>query len=186
MTPKTVRLIVGFLACFVLISVAPAIPDFIANLSGGTGLQIPAISDTTLLAIGAAVLLLGLIVLQRKQRRVRAAQPVTRSRSQALARPSADKPLKRSMPEHSGPYPTIPSPLQIRLRAAVDKGERIPVLARRHNISVDAVRTAVGATATSAPAARPSTSFRSSAPSLPAKPRARAVAQHVSRYQPTS
>lgn len=185
MTPKTIRLIVGFLAAFVLISVAPAIPDFIATLDDGNGLQLPAITDSTLIAIGGAVVLLGLVVLRRQQRQVRAAQPVTRGSSHAVARPSADQPLKRSMPEHSGPYPTIASPLQIRLRAAVGKGERIPALARRHSLSIDAVRAAVGATAISAPAARPSTSFRSPAPSLPAKPRARAVPRRASHYQPT-
>jgi hypothetical protein len=185
MTPKTVRLIVGFLAVFVLLSVAPAIPDFIANLDDGNGLELPAITDSTLIAIGGAVLLLGLVVLHRRQRQVRAAQPVHRRDSHAVARPSMESPLKRSMPEHSGPYPTIASPLQIRLRAAVDKGERIPVLARRHSISIDAVRAAVGASAVTTPAARPSTSFRSPAPSLPAKPRARAVENRISRYEAT-
>jgi hypothetical protein len=183
MTPKTIRLIGGFLAVFVLISVAPAIPEFIATMNGFPTVTLPAISDSLLLAIGGAVLLLGLVVLRQRQRHARAAaQPVT-SRSRALARPSADKPLKRAMPEHSGPYPTIASPLQIRLRAAVEKGERFPALARRHNISIDAVRAAVGASAAHAPAGRPSNSFRSSAPSLPAKPRAKPVQGRVSRYQ---
>jgi hypothetical protein len=181
MNSKTIRLIVGFLAVFVLISVAPAMPGFLAKLGSMPSFTIPAISDSLLIAIGGAVLLPGLLVLRRRQRR-HAAQPVT-SRSRALARPSAEKPLKRAMPEHSGPYPTIASPLQIRLRAAVEKGDRIPALARRHSISIDAVRAAVGASVAHAPAGRPSTSFRASAPSLPAKPRAQAVSHRVSRYQ---
>ncbi len=184
MNPKTIRLVAGFLAVFVLISVAPAIPGFIANLDRIPPLTIPAISDSLLVAIAGAVLLLGLLVLRRRQRQ-RAAQPVT-SRSHALVRPSADKPLKRAMPDHSGPYPTIASPLQIRLRAAVDKGERIPALARRHNISIDAVRAAVGASAAHAPAGRSSTSFRAPAPSLPAKPRAKPVPQRVNRSHVTA
>lgn len=185
MTSKTFRLVAGFLAVFVLISVAPAVPDFLANLNGLPAITIPAVSDSLLVAIAGAVLLLGLLVLRRRQRQAHAAaQPVT-SRSRALARPSAEQPLKRAMPEHSGPYPTIASPLQIRLRAAVDKGERIPALARRHNISIDAVRAAVGASVAHAPAGRPSTSFRPSAPSLPAKPKAKAVTGTASRYQIT-
>lgn len=184
MSSKTLRLVGGFLAVFVLISVAPAIPDFVASINGMPAITIPAISDSMLLAIGGAVLLMALLVLRRRQLHARAAaQPVTRSK--ALARPSAAQPLKRSVPEHSGPYPTIASPLQIRLRAAVEKGERIPALARRHSISIDAVRAAVGASAAHAPAGRPSNSFRGSAPSLPAKPRATPVAKRVSRYQVT-
>lgn len=185
MTSKTIRLVSGFLTMFVLVSVAPALPDFLANLNGVPSLTLPAISDSMLIAIGGAVLLLGLLVLRRRQRQTRAAQPVT-GRSRALARPSMDQPLKRAMPEHSGPYPTIASPLQIRLRAAVEKGERIPALARRHSISIDAVRAAVGASVAHAPAGRPSTSFRAATPSLPAMPRATAVAQRVSRYHVTA
>jgi hypothetical protein len=184
MNSKTVRLVAGFLAVFVLISVAPAIPGFIAKLDGLPSLTIPVVSDSLLIVIAGAVLLLGLLVLRRRQQH-RAAQPVT-SRSRALARPSAEKPLKRAMPEHSGPYPTIPSPLQIRLRAAVDKGERIPALARRHSISIDAVRAAVGASVAHAPAGRPSTSFRAPAPSLPAKPKAKPIPQQVNRYHVTA
>lgn len=187
MNSKTLRLLAGFLAGFILLSLAPAIPDFIASVNSGTSLQLPAITDTMLIAIGGCVALLGLVVMHRRQRKVLAAQPITRpSQSRALARPSMQKPQQRSMPEHSGPYPTIQSPLQIRLRAAVEKGERIPVLARRHNISIDAVRTAVGASATSSPSpSRASTSFRSDAPSLPAKPRAKSVAHRGSAYPAT-
>lgn len=187
MNSKTLRLLAGFLVGFVLLSVAPSLPDFIAGLNDGNGLPIPAITDTVLIAIGGCVALLGLVVMHRRQRKVLASQPIARpSASRAVARPSAERPLKRVMPEHSGPYPTIQSPLQIRLRAAVEKGERIPVLARRHNISIDAVRTAVGASATSSSlATRASTSFRSDAPSLPAKPKARPVTQRRTSYQAT-
>jgi hypothetical protein len=182
MTPKTIRLIVGFLAVFVLISVAPALPDFVTGLNAGQGFELPAISDSILIAIGGSIVLLALVV--RRRQAVRAAQPVART-GKALARPSVEQPLKRAMPEHSGPYPTIASPLQIRLRAAVQKGERIPVLARRLNLSIDAVRAAVGASAAATPAARSSTSFRSADPSFPAKPRARSIAGRASRYEAT-
>lgn len=185
MTPKTIRLVGGFLAVFVLISVAPAIPEFLRTVDGFPTVTMPAIGDSILLAIGGAVVLLGLLVLRQRQKHARSVpQPV--ARRHALVRPSADKPLRRAMPEQSGPYPTIASPLQIRLRAAVDKGERVPVLARRHNISIDAVRAAVGASAAHSAAGRPSTSFRAPEPTLPAKPRARAVPQRVSRYHVTA
>lgn len=186
MSTKTIRLLAGFLAGFVLLSYAPALPELIAKLDVGNGLQLPAVTDTTLMVIGGLVALLGLVVMHRRQRQA-LAQPIPRpSPSRALARPSAEQPLRRAMPEHSGPYPTIASPLQIRLRAAVEKGDRIAVLARRHNLSIDAVRLAVGTTATSSSSEpRASTSFRSHAPSLPAKPKARPVAQRGSSYQST-
>lgn len=187
MTTRMTRLLAGFLAGFVLLSYAPALPGLIARLDDGNGLQLPAISDMTLLVIGGCVALLGLLLVRRRQRQAHA-QPVARpADSRALARPSAEQPLRRAMPEHSGPYPTIASPLQIRLRAAVEKGDRIPVLARRHSLSIDAVRMAVGTSATSSsPAPRASTSFRSNTPSLPAKPKARPVSQRRNHYQITT
>lgn len=186
MTPKTIRLLAGFLAGFILLSLAPELPGFIAGLDDGRGLELPAISNATLIAIGGCVALLGLMVAHRRQRLARMQPRVRPASNYAVARPSVEQPLRRATPEHSGPYPTIPSPLQIRLRAAVEKGERIPVLARKHSISIDAVRTAVGATATSStPAARTSTSFRGATPSLPPRPRSRPVPQGRTRYQTT-
>ena len=196
MTPKTIRLIVGFLAVFVLLSIAPAIPDFIATLNDGNGLELPAINDTVLLAIGGCVALLGLVVVIRQRkagdRRTgdgrasagRASVPARSTQLPAAARTTGIF-TRRIMPEHSGPYPTISSPLHIRLRAAAGKGERLPAIARRNGLSVDAVRAALGTSAASAPAARTGSSFRSTQPTLPPKPRARPVPASRTSYQAT-
>jgi hypothetical protein len=161
-----------------------------------------------LLGIGGCVALLSLVVVVR-QRKVgqrnrvgrasdgrasatgAAMQLTRRTAVPAGAVPAVEPPAprpagsfaRRIMPERRGPYPTIASPLQIRLRAAAGKGERIPALARRHGLSLDAVRAALGTTAGSAPAARSGSSFRSTPPTLPPKPRAKPVAGRRNPYE---
>ncbi len=181
MTPKTIRLIVGFLAGFVLISLAPTLPDLLTQLGAAPTIELPVISDTMLLVIGGGVVLLGLLVLRRQQR-ARAPRPAAASASRAVARPAVTRPAPRVRPERSSPQPSIASPLQIRLRTAAGKGERIAALARRNGLSVDAVRAALGTSHAPAPAARSGSSFRSTPPSLPAKPRSRPVSSGRNRY----
>lgn len=152
MTPQMKRLVVGFLAAFVLLSVAPHLPRLADRLLD------PALAESLsdllgYVAVGlfAAV---GSIALRRRLqarlRRARAFRP-----AQGLGQ---------------------------RLRQASREGARAPELARRFQLSQDAVRAAIGRDG-SASAAPKGTSFRSRQAALPVKPRARAVAVRQTPYR---
>ena len=169
MNPRILRLVAGFLAGFVLLSLLPALPDL---LRAARTLPSPDQVGDLLLATAAGLCVLLLVVLMRRRlvaaRRDRSAGGATRAPLPArLATPST-----RTSGAVAGPGRL--SELQARLRAAARKGERVPALARRHGISVDAVRTALGQNPP-APAARRGSSFRGRQQSVPAGRSARAL-----------
>jgi len=131
MNPKLLRLTAGFLAAFVLISYAPALPDLLRGVSFAPalsdllrGVSFPAVraGENDALLGSAAALSLGLWLIVRRR--------------QGLEAPVASHSRVGSA--------SVESALRAELRRAVEQGERIPAIARRHHLSQDAVRVAVG------------------------------------------
>lgn len=176
MNPRQLRLILGFLAAFMLISIAPLLPDPHSAWRG-------VLSDTELLdgfgnplllSAGVLVAAAGVIVAWRRfLGRRREAPPGTHS-SAARAIARGDSRAAAVIVEASA--------LTRRLRKASDRGARVPELARKFGVSQDAVRGALGRAPT-APAARPGSSFRDRKAASPARPRAAPVASPRSPYQ---
>jgi hypothetical protein len=152
MTPQMKRLVVGFLAAFVLLSVAPHLLEEADRLSDPATAE--SLSD--LLGYVAAGLLaaVGSIALLRRLR----------------ARPRGARTLRSALG------------LGRRLRQASREGARAPELARRFQLSQDAVRAAIGRDGPGSAAPKGS-SFRSRQGALPAKPRARAVPVRQTPYR---
>lgn len=152
MTRQTFYLVLGFLAVFVLISLAPSLPDLADRLEDPA--FIDQLGDILLFVAAAICLIVPAIVVSRRLKGPR--------RSKRARTPSAG------------------SDLASRIRQAARRGERIPALARRFNLSQDAIRAAIGRGGSaqpvlirrsgSAPAALPGTSFRARQPTLPAQP----------------
>lgn len=171
MNARVRRLVLGFLAGFILLSLIPAMPGLWQQAAGlDLNRVAPALAAWSDLLLGAAAGLLTLALALRIRRRVRttkaaafqnalAQQLPAKSRSAAsVAAPRglpAVKPFSRSP---RGPQPPA-SELEIRLRSAARKGEKIAALARRHHLSIDAVRVALGDAAPQ-PAAPRGNSFR--------------------------
>ncbi len=175
MNPRQLRLVVCFLAIFVLISVAPVVSALPASFAGlrldpdvANGL-----GDLGLTFAAGMVLAVGLIVTRRRLLARRARRPQSRpSQAVAVARRESgkDTPVVRN------------SELTRRLRKRAKGGARIPELARTFGLSQDAVRSALGQGVTP-PAAPGGSSFRNRKAATPAKPAARAVAVRRSAYQ---
>jgi hypothetical protein len=146
------RLVAGFLAAFVLLSMAPYLPEQLGRLADPVLLE--ALPDLVGYAAAALLASVGAIVLVRRIR--------TTPRRVRTVRPA----------QHLG----------LKLRQASREGAKAPELARRFQLSQDAVRTAIGRDGSSSAAARGS-SFRPRQAALPAKPRARAVAVRQSPYR---
>ncbi len=185
MNPRQLRLIVGFLAVFVLISVAPT-PSDLRSASSGllANVELPdlglsgtelgdGVGNLLLLAAGGLVLSVGVIAARRRYlARPRRAKSPRSSTSRVLANRGSAGAMERA-PE---------SPLALRLRKESSRGVRAPELARQFGLSQDAVRIAVGRPAT-APAARAGSSFRTRKPVSPAPAQATAVTRRRSPYQ---
>jgi hypothetical protein len=153
-TPQMLRLVLGFLAAFVLLSVAPHLPGLVAALSD------PALTDRLgdllLYAAGGLALSILSIHLLRRLGALRVERP--------------------RVPGVAG------SNLGLRIRQASRHGARVPVLARRFRLSQDAIRVATGREG-STRAAPKGSSFRPRQPALPTKPRATPVAARRTPYR---
>ena len=190
MTPMMRRLVAGFLATFVLLSLAPYAPEGIALArravpvvaaalarlaqAGGAWLSTldpggPA-GDLLLVAAASLTLLLLTLLLRRHRAEAPRRRPAARPARAAVARRSAD------------PVAPPSSALSRRLREAARDGERVPEVARRFRLSQDAVRVAIGRAAPT-PAAPTGKSFRSRQAVLPARPRATPVPSRRSPYK---
>ena len=188
MTPMMRRLVAGFLAIFVLLSLAPYAPEglalarraapvvgaALATVAAFAGGWLGTIDLTgpvaDLLLVAAAGLTLTLLVLL-----------LVRHRAEAPRRRAGRPPARGAVARRAAAAPAI-SMLSRRLREAMHGGERVPEVARRFQLSQDAVRVAIGRPAPS-PAAPTGKSFRSRQPVLPAKPRATPLASGRNPYK---
>ena len=154
MTPKMIRLVLGFLAAFVLLSIGPSLPELTSGLSIALAIGLASAASTGppgdlfLYTAGGLALVGGLVFLLRRWR----------------ARPKESSDLGR------------------RIREASRGCAHVPELARRFRLSHDAVRVAIGWEG-ARPAASRGTSFRSRQPALAAKPKATAVAMKGNHYR---
>jgi hypothetical protein len=180
MNARILRLVLAFLAGFVLLSFLPLVPGLLGgvNLSGSAD----ELGDVLLTAALALSVTLLVVVMRRRMRRARRAPAATAAKrvatrpSHALAtRTRAAGP--RAMTINQGPL----SPLTQKIRAGSQSGERIPAIARRHSLAVDAVRVALDR-GPSSPAARPGSSFRSRQASVPAPTRTKALSGRRNPY----
>jgi hypothetical protein len=149
------RLVLGFLAAFVLLSVAPHLPGLIAALSDPD--LTDQLGDLLIYAAGGIVLSVVCIHLLRRGWR-------------------APRVRRAAAPKASG------SSLGIQIREASRRGAQVPELARRFRVSQDAIRAATGRDG-STRAAPKGSSFRPRQPALPAKPLATAVAVRRTPYR---
>jgi hypothetical protein len=185
--PRLLRVVLGFLAGFVLISLIPALPELVKT---APNLPSPDQVGDALLATAAGLCLALLVVVVRRRRRA------TRRDSgfgRALARQMQGTPARapargpgRTVQLAPKPAPARPSTapasaLSVKIRTAARKGERVPALARRHSLSVDAIRAALG-DPPSTPAARRGSSFRSRQQSVPPVRQARALPMRRNPY----
>ena len=170
MTPKMLRLVLGFLAGFVLLSAAPRLPGALGGLADRAATDL--VGDVLLATATALCGLLALVIVRRRRR-----PPATRRHVRLRPLPAG---VRRALARP--PREPRPSDLGARLRQAARTGERVPQLARRFHLSQDAVRAAIGHGA-SGPAAPTGKSFRSRKASVPAKPRALPVAPQPSPYR---
>ena len=122
MTPKMFRLVLGFLAAFVLLSVAPHLPDLVGGLSELAQTEVLA-NLLGYLGVGAFTAMASIALLRRLG-----------------ARPPR---IRRGRPARQ---------LGLQLRQASREGARAAELARRFHLSQDAVRTAIGRDGSSAAA----------------------------------
>jgi hypothetical protein len=175
--------VIGFLAGFVLLSLLPALPEVLHTMEN---LPSPDQVGDVLLAAAAGLCLVLLLVVMR--RRIRSTRRDDGFR-QALARSSTPvaptHALARTTARTTARSPSVVSPpaseLQSKIRAAARKGERVPALARRHSLSVDAIRAALGEPP-SAPAARRGSSFRAGQQSVPPARPAKALPRRRNPY----
>lgn len=181
MNRRLLRLVIGFLAGFVLLSLLPMLPEALRSLER---LPDPDQLGDILLAVTAGLCLVLLVVLVGRRR---AATRQVHPFRQALARhaaapvPAPAAVARRPGTVAAGAAAAPQSALEARIRTAAHKGERVPALARRHGVSIDAIRTALGEPR-SAPAASRGSSFRPRQQSLPAAPPARAISVRKTPY----
>ena len=181
MNTRVRRIVVLFLSGFVLLSLVPAMPDLWHQLARldvlAIASQAAAWSD---LLLGAAAGLLTFALALRIRRRVRAARAHdfesalarhgVRQAEPAPSRAVALRPMPPVKPFRRAPRRPQPaaSELETKIRAGAKKGEKIPALARRHSLSVDAIRAALGDSLPE-PSAPRGNSFRGRQQRLPAK-----------------
>lgn len=179
MNRRQFRLVAGFLAAFVLISVAPVLPDLTTPFSiGGIRIDVNApLADGVgelLLTLAGGLVLAAVIIAGRRALRARRApsrRTVGRPSQAVASRARAERPVA-----------IRESALTLQLRKEAERGIRVPELARTFGLSQDAVRGALGRRVT-APAAPGGSSFRSRKSVTPAKPAARAIATRRTPYQ---
>jgi len=180
MNSRQLRLVLGFLAVFVLISIAPMLPDLgtvgsdlIADVSLTDGL-----GNLLLVCAGGLVLSVGVIAARRRwlARERRPRQAAAKAPARALVHGEASRPSGAA---------AVESPLTRQLRKESERGCRVPELARKFGLSQDAVRGALGRSPT-APAARAGSSFRDRKPASPPAARAKPVSLRRSPYQVTA
>lgn len=178
-----VRRIVGlFLTGFVLLSLVPAMPDLWHQLSRVDVTAVAALATAgSDVLLGAAASLLAVALLLRIRRRVRAsrahafesalAQHGIRQAEPRGATAVALRPMPPVKPFRRTPRRPQPaaSELETKIRTAAKKGEKVTALARRHRLSVDAIRAALGDSLPE-PSAPRGNSFRGRQQRLPAKP----------------
>ncbi|HSB55269.1 MAG TPA: hypothetical protein VLD58_12980 [Gemmatimonadales bacterium] len=180
MNPRLRWVLLAFLAGFVLLSLIPALPGLWQSLAAVDLSAVATVAtEQSDLLLGTAAALLAVVLGLNVRRRIRRQQ--ASAFSDALSRSTASKqargaamvnsPRRAVKPAARAPRRPAPpaSELEVKIRAGATKGERIPALARRHGISIDAVRAALGDSLPEA-AARPGSSFRARQQRLPAKP----------------
>jgi hypothetical protein len=175
--PRIFRLLIGFLAGFVLLSLAPSLPVLLA---AARDLPSPDQVGDLLLATTAGLLLVLLVAMVRRRAHVAPTHALARTRGGSS--PVAPTHAMAPTSVRQGPALTRPaSQLQAKICTAARKGERVPALARRHGLSVDAIRVALGEAPT-APAARRGSSFRARQQAVPAAVPAKALAKRRNPY----
>lgn len=174
MTPKTLRLVLAFLAGFTLLSALPRLPEIMAGARRLAAtlppvtLPAPDQLGDALLGTAAGLLTLLLVLIARRRPATaptRAAAPGRMRRAVARARAAGRA-----------------SELGQRLREAARAGARVPDIARQFQLSQDAVRAAIGRSVPG-PAAPEGKKFRARQSSLPARPRATPVARGRNPYK---
>jgi hypothetical protein len=166
-----IRLVAGFLAVFVLLSAAPALPEAVALLQDPVLTEVW--NEMLPFILGGVALAIGSIALLRAARH-RPAKPV---RPSAPARPS--RPPLPARVSRSEPKLAI-SPLALEIRQAARQGGRVSELARRFRTSQDAIRIVMGREGVHS-AAPEGSSFRPRQAALPSGPVAKALPHSRSR-----
>jgi hypothetical protein len=184
MNQWTLRIVIGFVVAFVLLSLAPSSPAFLSGAShfvagapdllAAANRALAGIATDDLL-LGVAALLAGMLLVRRRQ-----AVPVVRRAAPAAARASSAM-ARSARPVGSARDPARQDTLAARIRAAARNGERVPALARQHQLSQDAIRVAIGPAASSA--GLPGSSFRSRQRLSPGAPAARAAIPRRTSYR---
>ena len=193
MNPRILGLLIAFLAGFVLLSQLSALPAALHALPALPALDrlpdLDRLGDVLLgTAAGLCFVLLG-IVLRRRVVASRQVHPFSQARARqaaprpavALARRAPAAVARSTRPSTTAGVTAPQSELQGKIRSAARKGEKVAALARRHRLSVDAIRTALGELP-SAPAALRGSSFRSRQQSLPAARPATAIPARRNPY----
>lgn len=185
MNPRILRLVVAFLAGFILLSLLPALPDALAALER---LPDPARLGDILLGITAGLCSVLLVIVVRRRK---AGARQAHAFQQALARQTPPRPSVQVSTRAAASVARRPqgvtvevprSELETRIRSGARKGERVPALARRHGLSIDAIRTALGEPR-SAPAASRGSSFRSRQQPVPPAHPATAIPARRTPYR---
>jgi hypothetical protein len=185
-------MVVAFLGGFIVLSLLPALPAAIIAFQSLPPMPSLAIDQMGDILLGSTALLCGvLLVISLRRRKVAVREHgFERALSEKSTRHAMVQPAPRmsysASRQKPAPQPASApsrseSELQARIRMGAKKGERAPALARRHSLSVDAIRLAIG-DPLPAPAARRGRSFRTRQPSLPVPQPARAVATRQTPY----
>lgn len=184
MNPRTLRIVVGFVVAFVLLSLAPSTPAILGGASAlvsgapdllaGANQALAGIATEDLL-LGVAALLAGLLLVRQRQ-----TVPVVRRPATVASRPAITV-ARAAKPVAPGRETARTDTLAAQIRAAARNGERVPALARRHRLSQDAIRVAIGPAASSA--GLPGSSFRSRQRLTAGAPAARAAIPRRTPYR---
>jgi hypothetical protein len=186
-------MVVAFLGGFILLSLLPALPGAISAFQSLPPMPALAIDQMGDILLGSTALLCGvlLVISLRRRRKPAGGEPgferalAQHSNRHAMVQPAArlsyQAPKPKPVPQTAGALARSDSELQSRIRMGAKKGERAPALARRHSLSVDAIRLAIGDPLPT-PAARRGRSFRTRQPSLPVPPPARVLATCQTPY----
>jgi hypothetical protein len=178
MNRRQLRLVLGFLSVFVLLSVAPTLQEVGA---GSTALlDNAALTDgagNLLLVFAGGLLLSGGIIAARRRRLARPGRKAAvKSAAHAMTRRSTDRDCAFAIAE---------STITRELRKESERGTRAPELARQFGLSQDAVRAALGRAPT-APAARSGNSLRNRKPAPSAPARGAALTRRRTPYEITA
>lgn len=193
MNPRIFRVVVAFLGGFILLSMLPVMPGMLRALQD-LPIDLSAINQAGDLLLGTTALLCAaLLLISVRRRRESSGHGFEKALAQqtdhhAMVQPSArmsysaSKAKPATQPAAETRSVSRPdSELQARIRQSAKKGERAPALARKHSLSVDAIRLAIG-DPLPAPAVRRGRTFRPRQPSLPAAAPGRAGAAARTPY----